>query len=137
MTKYETAYKELTAELEDILATDWEQFNNIVSQINSWDATFEEYEIHTLNDLSDIYYDRFDDLWNDLRNGKPDMNADYFTIGIRGIEDCVPQTLLSDIVDEVADWLIENYDYAGYPDYLLESVNDMVKECVDAKEEDC
>ena len=138
MTKYETAYKELTAELEDILATAWEEFNGIVSQINSWDGTFEEYEIYNLDGLAVIYGDSFDALWNGLRNGKPDMSADYFTIGIHGIEDCDPQTLLSDIVDEVADWLIVNYDYAGYPDYLPNSVDDMVKDCVDAREEeDC
>ena len=111
--------KELVKELG---STDADHLYRIYEKINSGDGAFCEMGIErfSIGDLVNI--DLLDAFIEDLSMKRMDHNplySEYFTPTIYGWEEWDESTLY-DNVDELADYLIENAGYSGFPRYALE-----------------
>lgn len=118
MQYVEKMKKELVKEL---ASTDAERLYAIYEEINSWDGAFWEMGIErfSIDDLADN--DMLGAFIEDLSMKRMDHNplySEYFTPTIYGWEEWDESTLY-DNVDELADYLINNAGYSGFPRYAL------------------
>ena len=99
-----------------------ERLYAIYEEINAWDGAFCDMGIErfSLDDLADN--DLLVDFVKDLSEKRMDHNplySEYFTPTVYGWEEWDESTLY-DNVDELADYLINNEGYSGFPRYALE-----------------
>ena len=102
--------------------TEPERLYDVYSEINSWDGTFWEMGIErfSLDDLADNGF--LVNFVKDLSMERMDHNplyAEYFTPTIYGWEEWDECTLY-DNVGELADYLINNAGYSGFPRDVIE-----------------
>ena len=102
--------------------TEPECLYDIYSEINSWDGAFCDMGIErfSLDDLvdNDLLVGFVKDLSMERMDHNP-LYSEYFTPTIHGWEEWDESTLY-DKVDELADYLINNAGYSGFPRYAIE-----------------
>lgn len=111
--------EELVRELKSL--TD-DELLSIYDDVNSWDGTFSDMGItrYTLEDLKD--FDLLESLVEDLSRQRLDYNPlynDYFTITASGWDSWEPENLRW-YAEDLADYLIENAGYSGFPSWSAE-----------------
>lgn len=119
MKYVEKMKKELVKELASM---DADCLYDIYDQINAWDGAFCEMGIErfSVEDLTDLGL--LEDFVTDLSMKRMDHNplySEYFTPTIYGWEEWHESTLY-EYVDELADYLINNAGYSGFPRFALE-----------------
>ena len=128
-------FKELCNKLEWFADRKWGEFNNIISQINSICGEFEDYEIHTIYEIHDIYGYNNNAFADDLIRCKVDWWAAGYRIKDDGIESVTdPWNVFAPIVSSVAEYLVDEYRYLGYPSLLPNSVHELVKSVVKVRD---
>ena len=111
--------KELVNELS---STGADRLYYIYDQINAWDGAFCEMGIERFSVEELIDLGLLESFVTDLSMKRMDHNplySEYFTPTIYGWEEWDESTLY-DNVGELADYLIENAGYSGFPRFALE-----------------
>lgn len=117
------AYDKVISVLKD--ASD-EELRDIVSQINSWDGTFQDTEIdvHRMDEIICWFAcdeDSVQRLIKLVADGKPDMSCEWFWFDECGLHS-TDEVDYSYYLDEIADWLCDNAGCTGFPDYISDDI---------------
>ena len=111
--------KELVKELG---STEVDRLYDIYDQINAWDGAFCDMGIERFSLEALIDCGMLESFVKDLSMKRMDHNplySEYFTPTVHGWEEWDESTLY-DNVDELAEYLINNAGYSGFPRYSLE-----------------
>ena len=103
----------------------------VVSEINSWDGSLEDYRFYWMDDLNELFYgvkptEFLSKLADDF-----DLRADGFRDTIYGLESCDIEDVIDDIknnIEEVAETISENIDNICIPDSLQELLDEQEEE---------
>ena len=103
----------------------------VVSEINSWDGSLEDYRFYWMDDLNELFYGvKLTDFLSKLADDF-DLRADGFKETIYGLESCDIEDVIDNIknnIEEVAGKISENIDNICIPDSLQELLDEQEEE---------
>lgn len=106
-------YEEMMTTALEMLENDGDLFVDMIDELDSWDGFADGYKVYSMDELDELFYDcKVSEFLSKLADGF-DLNDDYFTDTIYGLES----------IADKEDYYRDNFDCGDVLDHVIDNYN--------------